>query len=142
MITKQLRQSNRNYMFSHICYACFVCILAWTSLLYLQLDKFDIREQVFITVKSTILVFKVLFQVSWTFNFSIETISNSLKPNYWVALIKLYHRMHKATCLVFLSVYFKYMQNDSVSLLSVWIIYSWITVCHNKSWIIICHNRR
>ena len=76
-------------MFSYICYACFVCILAWASLLYLQLDKFDVREQVFITVKSPILVFKVLFQVYWTFNFSIETISNSLEPNCRVALIEL-----------------------------------------------------
>ena len=50
-------------MHSHVYYACFVCILAGTSLLYLQLDKFDIREQVFITVKSTILVFKVLISL-------------------------------------------------------------------------------
>ena len=88
-------------MFNHVCYVCFVCILAWTSSLYLQLEKYDIREQVFITVKSTILVFKVLLQVSWKFNFSIETISNTLELNYRAALIELEHGMQSHMSCIF-----------------------------------------
>ena len=54
-------------------------------------------------------VFKALFQVSWKFNFAIETISNtSLEQNYRAALTELEHRMQN---LVFLLAFFKYMQN-------------------------------
>ena len=94
-------------MFNHVYYACFVCILAWTSSLYLQLDKlnkFNIKKQVFITVKSTILVFKVLFQVSWKFDFGIETFSNTLEPNCRVALIKLEHRMQSHVSRIFVCI--------------------------------------
>ena len=46
------------------------------------------------TVTSTILVLKALFQVSWKFDFAIETISNtSLEPNYGLALTELEYRM-------------------------------------------------
>ena len=92
-------------MFIHVCYACFVCILAWTSSFYLGLDEFDIRKQGFITVTSTIAVFKVLFLVFWKFNFFIKTISKtSLEPNYKVALIELEHRVQSYMSCIFVCI--------------------------------------
>ena len=92
-------------MFIHICYACFVSILARTSSLYLGVDKFDIREEVFITVKSIIVVFKFLFRGFWKFNISIKTISKtSLEPNYRIALIELEHRMQSYMSCIFVSI--------------------------------------
>ena len=62
-------------------------------------------EQVFITVKSIIVVFKVLFRVFWKFNFSIKTISKtSLEPNYRVALIELEHRMQSYMSCIFVCI--------------------------------------
>ena len=62
-------------------------------------------EQVFITVKSIIVVFKVLFPVFWKFNFSIETINKtSLEPNYRVALIELEHGMQSYMSYIFVCI--------------------------------------
>ena len=69
------------------------------------MDKFDIMEQDFITVKSIIIVFKVSFRVFWKFNFSIKTISKtSLEPNYKDALIELEHRMQSYMSCIFVCI--------------------------------------
>ena len=69
-------------------------------------------------IRSTILVFKALFQVFGGFNFDIETISNtSLEPNFRVALIELEHKMQSHMSCIFFFAYLKYIQNVSVFLL-------------------------
>ena len=50
-------------------------------------------------------MFNALFQVSWKFNFAIETISNtSLEPNYRVALIELEHRVQSHMSCIFVCI--------------------------------------
>ena len=77
------------------------CLYINLNIIVILTITLDIREQVFITVKSTILVFKVLLQVSWKFNFSIETVSNTLEPNYRVALMELEHSMQSHMSCIF-----------------------------------------
>ena len=62
-------------------------------------------EHVFVIVKSTVSVFKALFQASWKFNYVIETIRNtSLETNYRVALTELEHRIQSHMYCIFICI--------------------------------------